>query len=109
LSTSPTRLTAKQAKRARKKERRDSAFVDGIRREELEAYIRTRIVCDRCGQEQSFSAAELLSDPSHPPRGRNMGWALPAEPTACSNCGSRGSAIFLDHYAERTGGPKPSR
>jgi hypothetical protein len=69
-----------------------------------------RIVCDRCGQEQEFSSAELLEDPDHPSgpkdfdRGgiQQLGWVLPAEPATCINCGSGESAMMLDTWVEET-------
>lgn len=42
------------SRRERKRARRAEGTVDGIKIDKLEAYIETRIVCDRCGLEQPY-------------------------------------------------------
>lgn len=46
------KLTAKQAARARKKERKAIGLIDGIKPDVLARFVATRVVCDRCGLEQ---------------------------------------------------------
>ena len=54
---------SKADRRARKRERK-ARGEDGAFWEEMEAYVRTRIVCDRCGLEQPFATAPPPHDDS---------------------------------------------
>ena len=96
--------TAKQLRRQRKKRRRIDA--------DLDAYIRSRIVCDNCGQEQPFLQLKEIEDDDELRRrlvllfphlaGRSFEYDRWVE-VPCLRCYSRGTARFLDRWMEDTG------
>lgn len=75
-------------RRARKRERRARGADDRYWEEELPAYLRTRIVCDRCGLDQPFRA-NVWEGNSHE--------LAPCEGTLGLVCASQ-TAVFLDDW-----------
>lgn len=71
-------------RRARKRERKQQQIDDALA-EELQAYVRTRIVCDKCGLEQPFRYGGDALAPCDGP----LGLACDSE-----------TAIFLDAWEE---------
>ena len=77
------KLTPKQEARARKKGRKAKGLIDGIKPDVLERYMYTRVVCDRCGQEQRDPAAF----PSEVTRGDSRLWPYEFDVDPCVTCG----------------------